>query len=125
MTVGTRLGPYELRALIGAGGMGEVYRAADSRLGRTVAAKILPPGVATPARLQRFEQEARAPIRTGHGVASKAPADLNNAQAPGWSVDRDVAPLCQAGNGTFFERRIALSRVTSGTDVTTLVAAMS
>jgi serine/threonine protein kinase len=58
---GTRLGPYEIVAQIGAGGMGEVYRARDSRLGRDVAVKVLPTDLATDAeRLRRFEQEARA-----------------------------------------------------------------
>jgi serine/threonine protein kinase len=58
---GTRLGPYEIVALIGAGGMGAVYRARDERLGRDVALKILPPSAAAdPERLKRFESEARA-----------------------------------------------------------------
>ena len=57
---GTRLGPYEIIAPLGYGGMGEVYRARDSRLGRDVAIKILPAELsADPDRLQRFEQEAR------------------------------------------------------------------
>src|SRR6266508_964156 len=58
---GSRLGPYEVLTLIGAGGMGEVYRAKDSRLGRDVAIKVLPASFsADPDRLRRFEQEARA-----------------------------------------------------------------
>jgi serine/threonine protein kinase len=58
---GTRLGPYEIIAQIGAGGMGEVYRARDTRLGRDVAIKVLPAEFAAdPERLRRFEQEARA-----------------------------------------------------------------
>ncbi len=58
---GTRLGPYEILAKIGAGGMGEVYRARDARLGRDVAIKVLPASFsADPDRLRRFEQEARA-----------------------------------------------------------------
>jgi Tol biopolymer transport system component len=58
---GTRLGPYEVTALIGAGGMGEVYKASDTRLDRTVAVKVLPPAVAAdPDRRARFEREARA-----------------------------------------------------------------
>jgi serine/threonine protein kinase/Tol biopolymer transport system component len=61
MTAGTRLGPYELQALLGAGGMGEVYRARDTRLGREVAIKVLPASFSHDAdRLRRFEQEARA-----------------------------------------------------------------
>ncbi|MDP9190125.1 MAG: serine/threonine-protein kinase [Acidobacteriota bacterium] len=57
----TRLGPYEIIARIGAGGMGEVWRARDTRIGRDVAVKILPPEFASSAdRLHRFEQEARA-----------------------------------------------------------------
>ena len=61
LTRGTPLGPYRIECLIGAGGMGEVYRAHDARLGRAVAVKILPlVFAADPDRLQRFEQEARA-----------------------------------------------------------------
>jgi eukaryotic-like serine/threonine-protein kinase len=58
---GTKLGPYELVAQLGAGGMGAVYRALDTRLGREVAVKVLPPGSADdPERLRRFQQEASA-----------------------------------------------------------------
>jgi eukaryotic-like serine/threonine-protein kinase len=61
LSPGSRLGPYEILAPIGAGGMGEVYRARDSRLGREVAIKVLPASFsADPDRLRRFEQEARA-----------------------------------------------------------------
>src|SRR5262245_14557954 len=57
---GTKLGPYEIVATLGAGGMGEVYRARDSRIGREVALKILPSSYSENAdRLRRFEQEAR------------------------------------------------------------------
>ena len=64
---GTKLGPYELVSLIGAGGMGEVYRARDQRLGRDVAVKILPASFAAdPDRLRRFEQEARAIAALNH-----------------------------------------------------------
>jgi len=60
LSAGTRLGPYEILGLVGAGGMGEVYRARDTRLGRDVAVKVLPGEVShTPERLHRFEQEAR------------------------------------------------------------------
>jgi Tol biopolymer transport system component len=61
LTSGTRVGPYEIAALVGAGGMGEVYRARDTRLGRDVAIKVLPAAYSADAgRLHRFEQEARA-----------------------------------------------------------------
>ena len=63
---GTRLGQYVLQSLIGSGGMGEVYRAEDSRLHRTVAIKVLSPVVATPDRIARFEQEARAASALNH-----------------------------------------------------------
>src|SRR6266576_1958387 len=64
---GTRLGPYEVIGLLGAGGMGEVYRARDPRLGRNVAIKILPAAFSTDAdRLWRFEREARAVASLNH-----------------------------------------------------------
>jgi len=64
---GSRLGPYEIVAPLGAGGMGEVYRARDARLGRDVAVKVLPASFATDAeRLARFEQEARAASALNH-----------------------------------------------------------
>ena len=63
----TRLGPYEILALLGAGGMGEVYRARDTRLGRDVALKILPAAFsADPVRKQRFEREAKAISNLNH-----------------------------------------------------------
>jgi hypothetical protein len=61
LTAGSKLGPYEVVSPLGAGGMGEVYRAKDPRLGRDVAIKVLPPSFSTDSdRLRRFEQEARA-----------------------------------------------------------------
>src|SRR6266542_6913994 len=63
----TRLGPYEILLPIGAGGMGEVYRARDTRLDRTVAIKILPEHVAArPEARERFEREARAVSSLNH-----------------------------------------------------------
>jgi len=60
LTNGTRLGDYEVSALIGAGGIGEVYRARDTKLGRDVAIKILPDAFSKDReRLARFEREAR------------------------------------------------------------------
>jgi serine/threonine-protein kinase len=67
VTPGTRLGPYEIVALLGAGGMGEVYRARDTRLGRDVAIKVLPAEFAADAeRLKRFEREAKATAALSH-----------------------------------------------------------
>src|ERR1700730_13366091 len=64
---GTKLGRYEIRSQIGAGGMGEVYLAFDTELDRTVAIKILPETLASdPQRLQRFIQEARAASALNH-----------------------------------------------------------
>src|ERR1700723_2336278 len=64
---GTKLGPYEIIAPLGTGGMGEVYRARDTRLGRDVALKVLPSSFATDAeRLRRFEQEARSASALNH-----------------------------------------------------------
>ena len=64
---GARLGPYEILKLLGAGGMGEVYRARDGRLGRDVAIKVLPRSFAQdPDRLRRFEREARAAGQLNH-----------------------------------------------------------
>ncbi len=60
LTPGTRLGPYEVLGPLGAGGMGEVYRAKDTTLGRDVAVKVLPEHLAhDPERLARFEREAK------------------------------------------------------------------
>jgi len=67
LTLGTRLGPYEITATLGAGGMGEVYRAKDTRLGREVAIKVLPESFARDSeRLRRFEQEAQAVAALNH-----------------------------------------------------------
>ena len=67
LTSGTKLGPYEIQSPIGAGGMGEVYRARDTRLSRDVAIKILPASFsADPDRLQRFAQESRAAAALNH-----------------------------------------------------------
>jgi len=67
LTAGTKLGPYAIQATLGAGGMGEVYRARDTRLGRDVAIKVMPASFASDAdRLRRFEQEARAVAALNH-----------------------------------------------------------
>ena len=67
LTLGTRLGPYEVTAQIGAGGMGEVYRATDTNLKRAVAIKVLPAAVAADAeRLARFQREAEVLASLNH-----------------------------------------------------------
>lgn len=67
LSAGTRLGPYEIQSPVGAGGMGEVYRARDTRLERTVALKVIAPAVAAAADLrERFEREARAVSQLNH-----------------------------------------------------------
>src|SRR5579859_1731856 len=64
--VGTQRGPYRVLAPLGAGGMGEVYRARDTKLDRDIALKILPPDVASAETLRRFEKEARAASSLNH-----------------------------------------------------------
>jgi serine/threonine protein kinase len=67
LNAGTRIGGYEIVALLGAGGMGEVYRARDPRLGRNVAIKVLSPHIAADAdALMRFEREARTLASLNH-----------------------------------------------------------
>src|SRR5215813_3125601 len=67
LTSKTRLGTYEILGPLGAGGMGEVYRARDPRLGREIAIKVLPEAVAaSPDRLARFEREARTVAALNH-----------------------------------------------------------
>ncbi len=72
LTPGDRLGRYDVTALIGEGGMGQVYRATDSQLGRDVALKVLPDAVAAdPDRLARFQREAQVLASLNHpGIAA-------------------------------------------------------
>src|ERR1700674_4401376 len=67
LSVGTKLGPYEILAPLGAGGMGEVYRGRDTKLDREVAVKVLPAALARdPERLARFEREAKVLASLNH-----------------------------------------------------------
>ena len=73
LAAGSRLGPYEILGQLGAGGMGEVYRARDPRLSREVAIKVLPATFSTDAdRLRRFEQEAKAAGVLNHPKIGRA-----------------------------------------------------
>ena len=101
LTPATRLGAYEILAPLGAGGMGEVYRARDTRLGRDVAVKVLPADVTTqPDRLARFEREARTVAGLNHPsiVTLFSVEDdqgvrfLTMELVEGESLDRHVAP---------------------------------
>ena len=100
---GTRLGPYEIVAPIGAGGMGEVYRARDPRIGRDVAIKVLPAEFAADReRLLRFQQEARAAGALNHpnlvsvydiGEHEAKPyivAGISHAASNAWVTEGDV-----------------------------------
>src|SRR6202162_5393519 len=67
LSIGTKFGPYEIVALLGVGGMGEVYRAHDTKLGRDVAIKVLPEAFAhDPERLSRFQREAKMLAALNH-----------------------------------------------------------
>jgi Tol biopolymer transport system component len=100
---GTRLGPYEITGSVGAGGMGEVWRAKDTRLDREVALKVLPPGLAQDEQfLQRFEREAKAisqlnhpNVCTLHDVGEATPSGPGG---PGASVRYLVMELLEGGS---------------------------
>ena len=89
LAAGTKLGPYEILAPLGAGGMGEVYRARVSRLGRDVALKVLPSAVANDAeRMARFQREAQMLASLNHpNIASIYAALKKGGVAPGGAFD--------------------------------------
>jgi len=99
LEAGTRLGPYEILSLLGSGGMGEVYRALDPRLGREVAIKVLPSERMDEERQRRFVQEARAAsalnhpsIVTIHEIESAEGLDFIVMEyVPGKSLDRLIS----------------------------------
>ena len=96
MESGTRLGPYEIIEQLGAGGMGEVYRARDTRLDRDMANKVLPQHLATEVeRLARFEREAKLLAQLNHANIATI-HEHKNAQAgdhPAGDQLTGVAPL--------------------------------
>src|SRR6202051_4673728 len=115
LSAGTRLGPYEILAPIGAGGMGEVYRAKDTKLKRDVALKVLPDSFARdPERMARFQREAEVLASLNHpniaqiyGVEERALAmELVEGEAPkgpmpfdeAWKIGSQIAAALESGN---------------------------
>ena len=117
LAIGARLGPYQIEEPIGAGGMGEVFRARDTRLDRLVAIKILPPDkVADPDRVRRFMQEARTAsglnhpnIVTSHDIAAEGDRqyivmeldprdDLGSGHSAVWHAAFGGAGYCYSGS---------------------------
>lgn len=116
---GARLGRYEVDHLVGAGGMGEVYRARDTRVGRDVAIKVLPADASHDAdRLHRFEQEARAAgalnhpnILTVHDLGTEAgTVFLVTELLEGRSLRSVVAEAATTGTGLSVRRALDLGR---------------
>src|SRR5580698_9304536 len=116
LTPGSKLGPYEILSLIGTGGMGEVYRARDSRLGRDVAIKILPASFSNDQdRLRRFELEARAVAALNHPNLLTV-FDVGAAQLP--------SPAAKAGApDAATESPYIVSELLEGTTLRQLLAA--
>ena len=93
LATGSRLGPYEILTPLGAGGMGEVYKARDTRLDRTVAIKVLPADVANDPDLRaRFEQEARAIAALDHPHIC-AIYDVGEAPGPAWAGGHEPSAI--------------------------------
>ena len=86
LPAGAKIGPYEIVALLGAGGMGEVYRAHDARLGRDVALKVLPQNFAADAeRMARFQREAQVLASLNHpNIAAIFTGSKNRATPAPW-----------------------------------------
>jgi serine/threonine protein kinase len=108
LDAGTRLGPYIVGAPLGAGGMGEVYRARDTKLNRDVALKVLPAAVAgDPGRLARFRREAQVLAALNHpNIAQiygleEGPATAGGSERPASSptMTSPAIPFGQAGHG--------------------------
>ena len=95
LAAGTRLGRYEIVALLGAGGMGEVYRARDHELGRTVAIKILPAAFAESAdRLRRFESRHGRPPRSTTRTSSRSTTSVSTTARRTWFPSCSRGSLC-------------------------------
>jgi hypothetical protein len=116
---GSRIGPYEVRGLLGSGGMGEVYRAHDSRLGRDVALKTLPAGFAADAaRVARFEREARVLAALNHpGIATVHGLERQDGilalvmeLVPGETLDERLRRASLPGRGLALPEALRLAR---------------
>ena len=106
LSPGTRLGSYEILASIGAGGMGEVYRARDTKLARDVAIKVLPEGVASdPDRIARFEREAKVLASLNHPHIA-AIYGLEDASAAGDGFSRLTALVLELVEGETLAERL-------------------
>lgn len=82
LSAGTKLGPYEITAPLGAGGMGEVYRARDTKLGRQVALKVLPAAFSADAeRMARFRREAQVLASLNHPTCDRSGASAARVQS--------------------------------------------
>ncbi len=112
LTPRTRLGPYEIQSFIGAGGMGQVYKAHDTRLGRTVAIKVLPSDLAAhPERRHRFDQEARAAsalndphICVLHDIGSAPVVSVGSGLRPGRLLWRSISSSWSTPTGRRWPR---------------------
>ena len=97
LAAGTKLGRYEIRSKIGAGGMGEVYLAEDTRLHRKVALKILPSELAANKdRMRRFEQEAQAAAALNHPNIAHIYARFSRESLTGLSYTCSISVICGA-----------------------------
>ena len=119
LTAGTRVGPYEVAGLLGAGGMGEVYRARDLRLDRDVALKLLPePLAGNPDSVARFEREARILAAVSHPnvAAIYGVEDAGGTHAlvleliEGPTLDESIADAATHGTGLPLDRAIDIAR---------------
>ncbi len=105
LTAGTRLGPYEILSAIGVGGMGEVYRARDTKLDRDVAIKVLPEAfVADPERVARFQREAKTLASLNHpNIAAiyglESQERLRPHRAEDGQIRGEVSASARAGGG--------------------------
>jgi serine/threonine protein kinase len=101
---GTRIGAYEIGSALGAGGMGEVYRARDTKLGREVAIKVLPEAVEQdPERIARFEREAKALAALNHPHIATL---FGMEQSGAWSSRRTAGVICIAPSVSYTHNRL-------------------